>query len=286
MPTPTTFPRVDSGDAGNLPVYAAETTAFHQAFASELRAAVGSLPLTPTMQVLDVCCGDGFYTRLLAERLTDRGHIIGADRSSAYLTLAERRCAADVARCSVRFIACDLASLPPECCNRDLIWSAQSLYSLPEPVMALRQMAAAARPGGLVAVLENDTLHQLLLPWPEHLELALRAAEFLAFADESLRPTKYYVGRRLPMVFAAAGLEPLGFRTQCIDRQAPLDPPLEAFLQSYLARLAERVSGRLDPRATQEFAELIDPGSPRYLLRQPHFTMSWLNVLTWGRRPQ
>src|SRR5205807_1664056 len=134
-------------------------------------------------------------------------------------------------------------------------------------------------------VLENDTLHQLLLPWPDHLEIALRTAEFVALSEQSARAYKYYVGRRLPAVFAAAGLEPCGFRTQCIDRQAPLDADLERFLQSYLARLSDRVAPYLSAALAREFAELIDPSSPSYLLRQPHVTLTWLNMLACGRRP-
>jgi hypothetical protein len=144
-------------------------------------------------------------------------------------------------------------------------------------------MASALRPGGVLVVLENDTLHQLLLPWPPQLELALRAAEFRLLSSESRPASRFYVGRRLPAVFAEAGLEPLGFRTQCIDRRAPVDPAFKTFLQAYLLRLAERVGECVPPSLAGEFAGLIDPASDRYLPRQPNFTATWLNVLAWGR---
>ena len=49
----------------------------------------------------------------------------------------------------------------------------------------MRRMVRLARPGGTVAVLEDDSLHQVLLPCPVEVELALRAAELKGFVGES-----------------------------------------------------------------------------------------------------
>ena len=42
---------------------------------------------------------------------------------------------------------------------------------------ALRHLVRVTKPGGVVAVLEADTLHHVILPWPIEVELAARAAE-------------------------------------------------------------------------------------------------------------
>ena len=65
----------------------------------------------------------------------------------------------------------------------DLVWCAQSLYSLPEPVEAVRLMRRVVKPGGVVAVLENDSLHHLLLPWPIEVELAEAYVEWESFVE-------------------------------------------------------------------------------------------------------
>ena len=283
--SPAVTPTPANSAAGNLPDYAAQMDAFHRAFAAELRGAIAALPLSPQMKVLDVGCGDGFYVGLLAERLLSPGRVVGLDVDPNFLAVARQNPALREARCEVDFVQADLAELPDACLNCDLVWCAQSLYSLPEPIAALRQMRNAAKPGGIVAVLENDTLHQLLLPWPIHLEIAVRAAELLAFSQESQKPSKFYVGRKLPALFAQAGLEPLGFQTQCVDRQAPLDRDLEVFLQSYLERMHERVSPHIETRFADELRELSNPASDKYLPRQEWFTVSCVNVLVWGRRP-
>jgi ubiquinone/menaquinone biosynthesis C-methylase UbiE len=268
-----------------LPDYAKELAAFHATFRRELAALVDRLPLGSNHTVLDVGCGDGFYVELFAERLQERGAVVGLDVNDAFLKSARRRLAGR-REAAVEFIHADLEDLKTATDEPfDLVWCAQSLYSFPHPEAALRQMGEAARPGGIVAVLENDTLHQLLLPWPSKMEIELRAAERAAFEAESSQPGKFYIGRRLPATLANAGLQPLGYCTQSIDRVGPLDPSLQVFLQSYFETLLERTSPYLSNKTLAELRELTSPDHERYLPRHPYFTLTWLNVLAWGRRP-
>jgi ubiquinone/menaquinone biosynthesis C-methylase UbiE len=269
-----------------LPEYAAELADFHRAFADDLQELIEILPLTAEMQVLDIGCGDGFYTELLARRLGPGGGVTAIDSCAGYIELARRRLSALRRGCTVRFIQQSLEGMEWLERRFDLVWCAQSLYSFPQPIEALQSMFQVLRPGGMIAVLENDTLHQLLLPWPARVEIALRSVEYAALNQESAEPAKYYIGRRLPAVLAEAGFTSLGFRTQSIDRYGADDRGLKQFLQAYLQRLEERVGPMLDESHRQRLEELIDVDSPNSLLNQPHFTMSWLNVLAWGRRPE
>ena len=113
----------------------------------------------------------------------------------------------------------------------------------------------------------------------------LRAAEYDSLTRHSKRPSKFYVGRRLPGVLAEAGLIPTGITTQAINRQAPLGSYEEKFLGYYLRRLRTNILPNLSPEGQHQVAPLLDPNSPEYLLWLPHFSMTWLNVLALGRKP-
>jgi SAM-dependent methyltransferase len=267
------------------PAYEKQLSDFHWAFERELHAIVDELPLSAEMRVLDLACGDGFYTRRIAHRLGTGGIVTGVDINFAYLSQARREAALQSGCANSDFVAASFDALPFPDDTFDFVWCAQSLYSLPEPVVAIRHMARVLRPGGLVAVLENDTLHQVFLPWPVSLELPLRAAELRSLLEGSRNSSKYYVGRRLPAILAAAGLQPLGMTTNAFDRQAPLGTAEQALLQSYLDEIAERVAPHLDAPLLQDLRQLIDPGSREHLLGQPYLTMTWLNVLAFGRKP-
>ncbi len=239
----------------------------------------------PGMRVLDLPCGDGFYTRRLAERLGPAGAVTGVDTNRTYVRDARTELTGRPAGATIDVIVASFDRLPFPDEAFGFAWCAQSLYSLPDPVVVLRHLARVLRPGGILAVLENDTMHQVVLPWPARLELPLRVAELRALSAATPDPSKYYIGRRLPAVLAAAGLEPLSMSTRAIDRQAPLGEPERVLLQSYLEEVADRVAPYLDPSLFAELRHLKDPESPLHLLRQPYLTMTWLNVLALARKP-
>lgn len=259
----------------SLPGYDRQLSSFHRAFERELQAIVSELPLRPQMRVLDLACGDGFYTRRIARRLGPGGFITGADINLVYLS--------EATDAGVNIVAASYDRLPFADATFDLVWCAQSLYTLPDPILAIGHMARALRPGGVLAVLENDTLHQVFLPWPVRLELPLRAAE-LRFLEMGESSSKYYVGRRLPDLLASAGLEPVRMTTHAFDRQAPLGEAEHELLQGYLEHVMKRVTPHLDAALLEELRQLVDPASPQHLLRQPYLTMTWISSLAFGRK--
>ena len=268
----------------SLPAYESQLSAFHRAFERELVATIAALPLEPTMRVLDLACGDGFYTRRIAERLGRGGSVVGVDLDPAYLEVARTEIRGHSGPAAIELVQAPFDALPFGDGAFDFVWCAQSLYSLPDPVVVLAHVARVLRPGGIAAVLENDTLHQVFLPWPVSLELPLRVAELQGLSAQSANPGKFYVGRRLPAVFAAAGFAPMSVATIAIDRAAPFAEVERELLQGYLAGVVERVTPYLSPPLLEELRELVDPASPRSLVAQPHLTMTWLNVLALARR--
>lgn len=271
--------------AEELPDYAPMLSAYHDAHAAELRAMVASLPIQEGTRVLEIACGDGVYSRWIAERVGATGGVVGVDVLPAYLKVARRGARRETSGCRIRFVAADIARLPFPDDTFDLAWCAQSLYSLPDPVDALRRMTRVVRVGGEVAVLENDSFHHVLLPWPVEIELGIRRAELLGFVEESDKPRKYYVGRQLCQVFRAAGLRECRRRTWATDRQAPLERRERTFLEEYLGDLHERTRPHLEPPMRAKFERLVDPGSEDYLLDRPDLSVTYVDHVVRGVKP-
>lgn len=270
---------MNSGAA--LPSYEPMLAAYHRAFATELRAMIGALPIAQGQTILDMACGDGVYGGWLAERVGSSGRVVAADVRPDYLKMARIH----VSKPALEWIAAAIEALPFADSSFDLCWCAQSLYSLPDPAEALRHMLRVTKPGGIVAILEDDTLHNVLLPWPVDVELAVRAAELNAVTDQSRQPRKFYVGRWLRPLLRDAGLERIETRTFATDRGARLGPDETIFLTEYIRRLSETVTPYLDARIRPRFDRLVDPGSDGFLLNDPDLTATCIDHVVWGRKP-
>ena len=267
-----------------LPVYAPILDAYHQAFAPELQAMIIHLPLAPDHRVLDVACGDGIYACWIAAHIAPSGHVVGTDLSLDYLTLAQQRACPSSGAFNVSFVAGNAERLPFADDSFDFAWCAQSLYSLPQPISVLQEMRRVVRPEGIVAVLESDTLHHVLLPWPVKLELAIRQAELQAFAEETTAPKKFYMGRRLPRIFHAAQLEHSRLDIYAHTRHAPLCSAERTFAEFYLQDLQQRIRPYLEATTLQRLESLITPGSAAYLLDRPDLTIPCLDYVIWGMK--
>jgi SAM-dependent methyltransferase len=268
----------------DLPEYAARMFARHRVHAEHFAQIVAAVPLDPSDVVLDVASGDGTYAALLAQRLDRRGRVVALDIDPAYLRFAGERIAQLALPAPVELARGDALDLSFADASFDLVWCAQSLQSLPEISRALREWVRVTRPGKLVAILENDELHRVVLSWEPALELAIREAELRALqAKSGADGDRMYSGRQLAGLLAEAGLANIEVQSFALSRTAPLDPTERYYLSDYLLELYERVASHLAPDVRERFARIIDPRSPSCLLDAPDFQVTYTDTLAWGR---
>jgi len=266
-------------DKAHLPDYAATLTAFHRAFRRELRRAVRAVPLPPGASVLDVPCGDGFYTALLARRLHPFGKVTAADQSDAYLAAARKMVAAASDTAAVAFMKADAYHLPVDDAAFDVVWCAQSFISLDDPVAALKEMRRVTRPDGRVAVLEDDEFHRVVVNWPVELEVEVHRAAADASRAQYGSKAALSPARRMQQFFLEAGLTPRGKKTFAADRQAPFGTAARRFLRLHLRDTREFLADHLRPAALAVLDRAIDPDDPESLLNRPDATMTCLTTL-------
>jgi len=108
----------------------------------------------PGMSVLEVGSGAGDVALLLAELVGPTGRVLGVDMNPDMLARArERLAAAGWRNVELREGRIDAIDLAP---TFDAVVGRWILMYLPDPVSALRQLAALLKPGGIVAFNEMD----------------------------------------------------------------------------------------------------------------------------------
>lgn len=106
---------------------------------------------------LDVGCGPGQFTILLAERLP-RAEVWGIDLAPTMIELARRHAAASSAAARLRFEVADVAHLPFRDGQFDAVLSSGSIKHWPDQAGALREIHRVLVPGGRAFIGEMNRL--------------------------------------------------------------------------------------------------------------------------------
>ena len=109
----------------------------------EAREALADLDLPSAGLVLDVGCGSGEFTSVLAEE--SPGRVVGADRDPDLLAAAD-----------CEGVRADAHTLPFPDDTFDVVACQALLVNLPDPARALRELVRVTRSGGRVAAVEPD----------------------------------------------------------------------------------------------------------------------------------
>ena len=232
------------------------------------RAAIDLLahvPLDDARRVVDVGCGPGNSTELLAARYPG-ADVLGFDNSPAMLEEARTRLPA------ARFETADAATWLPAA-DVDLVFANATYQWVPDHFEQLPQVLAALKPGAVLAVQMPDNraeaTHRLMVevadggPWAARLVHASRAP---------LPPAGAYYDVLAPLaarfdIWRTAYQHPLADAAAIVDfvRATGLRPFLDAldaeerhaFVAEYTARIAEAYPRRADGRVLLAFPRLF-----------------------------
>lgn len=116
---------------------------------------------TAPRTILDVGAGTGAGTVALARRFRNAS-VTALDRSAAMLAATRAAAAAEGFTDRVHTLEADLDGPWPESATADLMWASSSLHEVSSPERTIGGMYAALNPGGLLVVLEMDSLPSFL----------------------------------------------------------------------------------------------------------------------------
>jgi ubiquinone/menaquinone biosynthesis C-methylase UbiE len=182
---------------------------------------VSSVPPGEYKHLLDVGCGTGFATLAAFARFPTLQSVVGVDISSGMVDQFREKLRAHPDS-DVQLQVADVLAMDVPAGHFDLVISSMMLHWITDRPGALRVMAAAVRPGGVLAVVAPgpghdqeyvEVLRAIRPPVPAPMIEVFAAAQVFPDAlDEQLR---------------AAGLEPLDVWVETRRRQVPPEVYME-----------------------------------------------------------
>ncbi len=233
---PTTLRETSTGSAqsesGWLDVH-------FEACRPEYEAMLRSVGLQSGWRVLDAGSGSGAFLPLIAAQVGARGHITALDLAPENVAAIEAGIASRSLPCPVETIVGSVTDLAFPGASFDAVWCANTTEYLTEAqlVRALDEFKRVVRPGGVVAIKDQDVAHMIFAPmepeiWWHLLEAGLGSRH-------STQAVGVLRGRNLRRWIERAGLLAVWQRTTLIERWAPLSPIEHAFLAEFLETFAQ-----------------------------------------------
>ena len=127
-------------------------TEVNRALVRQALAHFATRPVDVPLTIVDMACGTGAITRLVAEEIARQGrqaHLIGVDPSAEALRRAQKSMEEMGTRAD--FIQGDANSLPSIVNNADAAFFCNAIHLVPNKLSAFQQMASILAPGGIFA---------------------------------------------------------------------------------------------------------------------------------------
>ena len=210
------------------------------------------LDIRPGQRIVDVGCGTGPLTRLLAKGLDGRGEVIGVDRNEQLLRQARKLTRESGLEGLVSFRVEDATSMKLEDGYADRVVCQTVLWTMRDPRVALAEMIRICKTGGMVGAIEGatDTIN-LYYPTDTRLtELQHKYWKHEAKGFDKLEGLDRSVGYKVPGLFSELGLRRIRLDAYArseldMDDRIPFEDKLEMYrYQLYFLEQDEGLSDR------------------------------------------
>ncbi len=257
----------------------------HHSIKSRLRFELAqSLPVHAGNKVLDIGCGTGIWTFLIAELLGHAGTIMGIDLDPEAIALAARRRNSHYLKDCIRFECIDFTKFSPNE-KFDIVILFNTLSYFPNPGAYLRNIWNLVRPNGSLIVKDSDLGSDFY--WPVDVNLYHRLMSRIAALDGICGDDNYdpFFARKLPGLLRKNGFSNIDLRSQSFSFTYPVDERQRRYIAANGKMISKAALKAGDIAGAEQWANQFENSQPGPIFDNPDFLYSMTEFIFQARVP-
>lgn len=253
----------------------------HKTKLQERRETVDNLNLKPGDVVLDLGCGPGLWTYLLAEKVKPNGRVVGLDFSPDLIKYAMENLKKDPLSNIIEFRKGNFYDTSFKENTFDLVFFGNCFAYVSDYFKVLEEMKRVTKKGGRIAAKDFDGALFIVHPIEPQLSLKILAAAAQALKENPPVPLfDNFIGRKMHGLFLQAGFKDVSTTSYAIQKLSPLTPEAKRYITGNAEWHAKIGSPYLSEEDLKQWRAHFDPNSDNYILDLEEFYFCMLEVLT------
>ena len=232
--------------------------------------------------VLDLGCGPGLWTSLLAEKVKPTGRIVGLDSDTDFIRYASENIA-DQYEEIIEFHEGDFRSVPFEDDSFDLVLFGNCFAYVTDHQKVLEEQKRVTRKGGRITVKDFEGSVLVVHPIEPLLTLKVITAAAQALKENPPNPPfDNFSGQKLRGLLLKASLKNVSATSYAVQMVPPLTPEAKRYITGNAKWYADKGRPYLSEEDFEQWQACFDSASEEYILDSEGFYFCMLEILVIG----
>ncbi|MBD3253911.1 MAG: methyltransferase domain-containing protein [Candidatus Lokiarchaeota archaeon] len=255
----------------------------HRTKKKERRRMIAELGLKDGDKVLDLGCGPGLWTPMIAEEIAPHGNVVGVDFSAPLIEYAKKNKNSHYCKDIMEFRRGDFYDLPYDDDSFDVVFFGNCFAYVIDAARVLAEQKRLTKKGGRIIAKDFDGAIIVFYPIDPYLSSKILTATSKALKETPPDPPfDNYTGRKLNGLFLNAGLKKVSTKSYAIQKVSPLSAEAKRYIRGNAEWYADTGSEYISDGDFEEWMSHFDPTSDNYILNREDFYFCMLEVITQG----